>query len=57
MNVIYLSLQVESNDVEEGILKQEVEVLKQLENRPFSVRLFHAGKRTQYRWVEQYFFH
>ncbi|VDK45497.1 unnamed protein product [Anisakis simplex] len=48
---LFAALKVESNEAEESILKVEVEVLKQLANRPNTVRLLHSGKRDMYSYL------
>ncbi|KAM3723972.1 putative serine/threonine-protein kinase [Dirofilaria immitis] len=45
------ALKAESNSATDSILKLEVEVLKQLQNRKYTVRLLHSGKRETYSYM------
>lgn len=49
MVVYFFCLQAESNFATDSILKLEVEVLKQLQSRKYTVRLLYSGKRKTYR--------
>ncbi|OZC05327.1 hypothetical protein X798_07763 [Onchocerca flexuosa] len=45
------ALKAESNFAADSILKLEVEVLKQLQNRKYTVRLLYSGKRETYSYL------
>ncbi|KAM3723971.1 putative serine/threonine-protein kinase [Dirofilaria immitis] len=51
LKVNWEKFSAESNSATDSILKLEVEVLKQLQNRKYTVRLLHSGKRETYSYM------